>query len=116
MPKLSRIKRKGARKMAISNIQHGASLLGKAVSELPKKPTEESHPDPLKRYAALKKYWALKDKLSGDKGYQSGKGFEKAEKKMIEKLCEPQRKNFPKGTLGDIRYKRAYTKWLEEIT
>ena len=102
------------RKVKMSNISHFATLLGEAVSKLPKKPTSESHPDPLERYAALKKYWALKDKLSGGKGYQPSKTIEKAEKKLDEKISEPQRSDFQEGKVGDIKYKVAYRKWLEK--
>ena len=98
----------------MSNVSHVATLLGGAVSKLPKKPDKRSHPDPMKRYKALKKYWALKEKLSGGKGYQPEKTIEKAGKKLDEKLSEPQRSNFPKGKVGDIKYKVAYRKWLEK--
>jgi len=102
--------------MPTSNIKYTASLIGEEVSKLPKKPTKQSHPDPLKRYTALKKYWALKEKLSGGKGYQPDKTFDKADKKLDEKISEPQRSDFPKGKIGDIKYKKAYTEWLEKIT
>jgi len=100
----------------MNNVSQFATLLGEAVSKLPKKPTKDSHPDPLKRYTALKKYWALKEKLSGVKGYQPEKTIEKAEEKLDEKLSEPQRSDFPKGKVGDIKYNVAYRKWLEKKT
>jgi len=98
----------------VNNISHFATLLAEAVSKLPKKPDEKSHPDPLKRYEALNKYWELQEKLGGVKGYQPKKTFDKADKKLDEKLSEPQRSDFPKGTVGDIKYKTAYRKWLEK--
>ena len=98
----------------MNNVSQFATLLGEAVSKLPKKPTKDSHPDPLKRYTALKKYWALKEKLSGGKGYQPKKTFDKADKKLDEKLSEPQRSDFPKGKAGNIKYNVAYRKWLEK--
>ena len=98
----------------MNNVSQLATSLAKAVSKLPKKPDEGSHPDPLKRYVALKKYWELKEKLSGGKGYQPKKTIEKAERKLDEKLNEPQRSDFQKGKVGDIKYNVAYRKWLEK--
>jgi len=97
-----------------SNIANIAALMGKQMAKLPKKPDEKSHPDPLERYTALKKYWALKEKLSGVTKYEPEKTFDKADKKLDEKLSEPQRSDFPKGKIGDIKYKTAYRKWLEK--
>ena len=100
--------------MPTKAIQHGVFLIAEAMSKLPKKPSKKSHPDPLERYQALKKYWALKEKLSGGEGYQPKKTFDKAEKKLDEKINEPQRSDFQKGRVGDIKYKVAYRKWLEK--
>lgn len=94
----------------------GAST-GSYVSKFTKKPDEKSHPDPLKRYAALKKWWAMKDKLSDSEvmKYEPKKTFDKVEKES-KKPKEPQRGDFPKGKAGDIKYKVAYRKYLESIT
>lgn len=91
---------------------------------LPIKPDEKSHPDPLKRFKALKEWRKITDKITGEDKimkWRPEKTFDAAEKevnkqKKQRKSVEPKRSDYPKGTAGNIKYKVAYRKYLEKIT
>ena len=86
--------------------------VGKAVMKVAKK-----------GYKVKKKRdWAAKKKkiMEGiTMKYQEGKTFDAAEKAVDKKReehksAEPKRGNFPKGKVGDIKFKVAYRAWLEK--
>jgi len=89
---------------------------------LPKKPDEKSHPDPLKRFKALKEWRKVVNKITGEEEimkWKPEKTFATAEKEVDKKreehkLAEPKRSDFPKGVVGSIKFKVAYKGWLEK--
>jgi len=68
-----------------------------------------------------KQFWKVKKKkiMEGiSMKYQPKKTFDKAEKKAEKagKIKEPKRSDYPKGKIGDIKYKVAYREYVEKIT
>lgn len=81
--------------MSITGIEHAATGIGKQAWKVKRKKIMED--------IAMK--------------YQPKKTIDKAEKQMQKaKYKEPQRGDYPKGKVGDIKYKVAYRKYLEKIT
>lgn len=69
----------------------------KVKSTIPKKPDEKSHPDPLKRFAALKKWRVARDKVLGHEEimkFDATKTTDAAEKEM-DKVGEEKSKEKP---------------------
>lgn len=80
--------------MSITGIEHAATATGKQMWKVKKKRIMEG--------IAMK--------------YQPEKTIDKAEKKLKKAVMEPKRSDYPKGRIGNIKYKVAYREYLEKIT
>ena len=84
----------------------------KVKSTLPKKPDEKSHPDPLKRFSALKEWRKAVDKILGHEEvmkWKPKKTIPEAEKEM-DKVGEEKPKEKPEVKPGEKpKEKKVYT-------
>lgn len=85
--------------MTVTGIEHGAKGIEKQVWGVKKK----------KIMQGISKKFKKKKVMPHDET----KTFDEADK-AAHKAQEPKRSDYPKGKIGDIKYKVAYRNWLAE--
>lgn len=91
---------------------------------LPKKPDEISHPDPLKRFKALKEWRKVVNKITGEEDimkWEPKKTFPEADKvadktkKVIQEETEATKKEVEVKKIGKVKKKRTLAEQLAEL-